>query len=74
MSNLNNAGPTLSYKQKREVEQLVRAKAADYLRTMEVPPVYLVEATKAQQALAHEYAIEVRNDMANVLHIEATHL
>jgi hypothetical protein len=73
---LNRGGNTreLTYTEKREIERLVREKAAEHLRTMDVSPIEIVDASTALNAKAQAHAREVLENMANTFAVEAQYL
>lgn len=66
--------PALTCEQKRDIASIVRKEAAAHVLTTSLAAVHKHYGTLELRNLAHEYAVEVREDIANVLHIEGQYL
>jgi len=71
---LGNDEPTLTYKQKRDIDRIVRTQMAAYLAKMPVDKVTIIDASPEVQALACEYATEVRDTAAHTMQVEVDFL
>jgi len=71
---LNNDEPKLSLQQKKQIERIVRQKIGEYVASMPVDKVTVVDGSAEIQALALAYATEIRDAAANTMQVEATHL
>jgi hypothetical protein len=64
MSSLKPGAAKLTYEQKRGIESIVRKSAAAHVLTTSLAAVHKHYGTLELRNLAHEYAVEVREDIA----------